>query len=55
MASRMESQGQSRTIQITRSTYQLIQDEFVCEAQGTISVKGAGLTEIWHVLRRRVV
>jgi adenylate cyclase len=50
MASRMESQGQSGAIQITRSTYQLIRDEFVCEAQGTIDVKGVGQTEIWHVL-----
>ena len=40
MARRMESQGQSGAIQITRSTYQLIRDEFVCEAQGTIDVRG---------------
>ena len=34
VASRMESHGQSGAIQITRRTYDLIKDEFVCEAKG---------------------
>lgn len=53
VASRMESHGQGGSIQITRRTYELIKDEFVCEAKGTVRVKGAGEMEVWHVLARR--
>jgi guanylate cyclase len=53
MASRMESQGQAGAIQITRHTYELIKDVFVCEPKGTIRVKGADAMEIWHVLGRK--
>ena len=50
LASRMESHGRARCIQITRSTYELIKDAFYCEAMGLIEVKGAGQMEVWHVL-----
>ena len=40
LASRVESPGQSGTIQISRSTYDLIKDQFDCESRGTIKVKG---------------
>jgi guanylate cyclase len=50
LASRMESHGRARCIQITRSTYELVKDAFECEAMGTIEVKGAGQMEVWHVL-----
>ena len=53
LASRMESHGQSGTIQITQSTYDLIKDQFDCESRGTIKVKGADDMEVWHVLGRR--
>jgi len=53
IASRMESQGQSQSIQITGNTYQLIKDEFVCESRGTIKVKGGDQLEVWHVLGRK--
>jgi guanylate cyclase len=49
-ASRMESHGTGGTIQITRSTYDLVKDEFVCQPRGTVSVKGKGEMEVWHVL-----
>ena len=52
LASRMESHGQSGAIQITRGTYELIKDEFDCRPQDPIEVKGAGYTEIWHVVGR---
>lgn len=52
-ASRMESHGKANRIQITRSTYELVRDRFVCEPQGTIDVKGKGQMEIWHVLGAR--
>src|SRR5258708_7685956 len=35
LASRMESHGQSGTIQITRSTYDLVSAAFDCESAGT--------------------
>jgi adenylate cyclase len=53
LASRMESHGESETIQITRSTYDLIKDQFDCESHGTIKVKGADDVEVWHVLGRK--
>lgn len=53
-ASRMESQGTSGRIQITRATKELLEDEFVCESRGTISLKGKGETETWYLVRRRV-
>jgi adenylate cyclase len=53
LASRMESQGQSRTIQITRNTHELVKDAFDCEARGTIKVKGADRMEVWHVIGRK--
>jgi adenylate cyclase len=53
-ASRMESHGTPGRIQITRATYELIQDEFVCEPRGTVPVKGKGDMETWYLLDRRV-
>ena len=53
IASRMESQGQSQSIQITGNTFRLLKDEFVCEAKGTIKVKGGDQLEVWHVLGRK--
>jgi adenylate cyclase len=50
LASRMESHGRTRCIQITRNTYELVKDAFYCEAMGIIEVKGAGQIEVWHVL-----
>jgi class 3 adenylate cyclase len=52
-ASRMESSGTAGRIQITRATHDLIEDEFVCEPRGTISVKGKGEMETWYLLERR--
>jgi len=50
IASRMESHGMGGRIQITRATYQLIQDEFICEPRGTVNVKGKGDMEVWLVI-----
>ncbi|MBX3010296.1 MAG: adenylate/guanylate cyclase domain-containing protein [Caldilineaceae bacterium] len=49
LASRMQSQGQAGSIQIPRATYELIADEFLCEAKGTIQIKGKTEMEIWHI------
>ncbi len=51
-ASRMESQGTADRIQITRATYELLKDEFVCEFQGAIPVKGKGDMETWFLVAR---
>jgi len=48
-ASRMESHGQEGIIQITRATYELVKDDFVCEHRGTVKVKGKGEMEVWYV------
>jgi guanylate cyclase len=52
-ASRMESHGTSGRIQITRTTKELLEDEFVCEPRGTIPVKGKGEIEAWYLVGRR--
>ena len=54
LASRMESHGMGGTIQITRATFELIKDEFICEPRGVVNVKGKGELEVWHVLSERM-
>jgi guanylate cyclase len=49
IASRMESQGAEDLIQITRQTYDLIQDAFVCCPRGRIQVKGKGEMEVFEL------
>jgi class 3 adenylate cyclase len=53
-ASRMESHGTSGRIQITRTTKELLEDEFVVEPRGTIPIKGKGEIEAWYLVGRRV-
>jgi adenylate cyclase len=53
-ASRMESQGTSGRIQITRATYELLKDEFECEPRGTVEVKGKGAMETWYLVGPRL-
>jgi hypothetical protein len=52
-ASRMESNGTPGEIQITRSTYELIKDAFVCTPRGTIRIKGKGEMETWYLVGPR--
>lgn len=49
VASRMESHGGSQQIQITRSTYELIKDDFDCHELGSLTVKGKGEMETWTI------
>jgi adenylate cyclase len=53
MASRMESHGLPGKIQITRTTWELVQDEFDCETRGVVEVKGKGQVETWYLLGPR--
>ncbi|MGH2462036.1 MAG: adenylate/guanylate cyclase domain-containing protein [Candidatus Limnocylindria bacterium] len=49
----MRPEGTPGRIQITRATYALLKDEFVCEPRGTIPVKGKGDMATWYLVRRR--
>jgi guanylate cyclase len=53
IASRMESHGTPGEIQITRATYELLKDEFVCRRRGTIPIKGKGEIETWYLVGSR--
>jgi adenylate cyclase len=50
MASRMESHGTPDTIQITRSTFELLRDDFAIEPIGLVQVKGKGAVETWRLV-----
>jgi len=52
-ASRMESKGTPGEIQITRATYELLDEAFVCKPRGTIPVKGMGEMETWYLVESR--
>jgi guanylate cyclase len=52
-ASRMESHGTPGRIQITRATYELLEDEFECEPRGTVTIKGKGEMETWYLVGPR--
>jgi adenylate cyclase len=54
MASRMESHGTPDCIQITRSTWELLRDDFVAEPLGLVDVKGKGAVETWRLVGPRV-
>jgi guanylate cyclase len=49
VASRMESHGLAGEIHISRSTYELIKDEFECESRGAITIKGRGEMQTWFL------
>ncbi len=52
-ASRMESHGTAGHIQITRATYELLDDEFECEPRGRVTIKGKGEMETWYLVGLR--
>ncbi|HTP01602.1 MAG TPA: adenylate/guanylate cyclase domain-containing protein [Anaerolineales bacterium] len=49
VASRMESQGLGGAVQVSRATYELIKDDFICEPRGQLHVKGRGVMDVWLV------
>ena len=53
VASRMESEGIPGSIQVTKATYELIRDQFVCEPRGVIAVKGKGDMNTYLLVARR--
>jgi guanylate cyclase len=54
-AGRMQTEGTPGRIQITRATYELLKDEFVCEPRGFVPVRGKGEMETWYLVGRREV
>jgi adenylate cyclase len=52
-AGRMQTEGTPGRIQITRATYELLKDEFVCEPRGSVPIKGKGEMETWYLVGRR--
>jgi guanylate cyclase len=52
-AGRMQTDGTPGRIQITRATYDLLKDEFVCEPRGTVLIKGKGEMETWYLVGKR--
>ena len=53
MARRMESHGTPDAIQITRSTWELLRDDFMVEPLGLVDVKGKGAVETWRLVGPR--
>ncbi|MBW4678951.1 MAG: PAS domain S-box protein [Microcoleus vaginatus WJT46-NPBG5] len=53
IASRMESHGLAGQIQVSDFTYQLLQECYVFEERGTISVKGKGEMNTYFLLGRK--
>ena len=47
LASRMESTGVPRQIQVTRNVYDRLKDSFAFDSRGVIEVKGKGKIETW--------
>lgn len=53
-ANRMQSHGVPGRIQISRETYELLKDEFICEPRGKIMVKGKGEMDTWFLVGARI-
>ena len=53
IASRMESHGEAGKVHISKSTYDLLSDEFDCVSRGRTAIKGKGEMETWYVVDRR--
>jgi class 3 adenylate cyclase len=49
----MESHGTPDCIQITRSTYELLREDFEIEPLGPVDVKGKGRVETWRLVGPR--
>ena len=53
VASRMESHGLTGQIQVSESTYALLQDQYVFEDRGEIKIKGKQLMKAYLLKGRR--
>jgi class 3 adenylate cyclase len=50
VASRMESNGEVGTVQVTEATYERVKDVFNCVPKGEADINGKGLLPVWHVV-----
>jgi len=49
----MESSGSPGAIQLSRSTFELVNDVYDCDPRGWLDIKGKGAMEVWHLVGRR--
>ena len=54
-ASRLESQGKTDCIQVTKVTKELLQDQFTFQKRGDVEMKGKGVQEVWYLTGRRAI
>lgn len=55
MAARMEQKGEAGRVNISESTYYLVQNEFTCTPRGKISAKNVGDIEMYFVEEKKPV
>jgi len=53
VASRMESTGESGTIQVSQDAYERLKDEFILELRGAVDIKGKGRMVTWFLIEHR--
>ncbi len=53
IASRAESYSEPGKIQVTKTTYQYLKDDYLFDYQGKIEVKGKGVIETWFLTGRK--
>lgn len=54
VASRMESTGETGSIQVSQDAYERLKDEFFLEPRGAVDIKGKGRMVTWYLIERRV-
>ncbi len=54
-AARMESHGISGEIQVTESTFQLLENKYSFDCRGTIEVKGKGLMKTYLLKGHKII
>ncbi len=54
-ASRLESQGKTDCIQVTKVTKEILQDQFTFRKRGDVEMKGKGVQEVWYLTGRRAI
>jgi class 3 adenylate cyclase len=54
-ASRLESQGKTDCIQVTKVTKESLEDRFTFRKRGDVRMKGKGIQEVWYLTGRRAV
>lgn len=53
IASRMESHSEPGKIQITQSTLELLEEQFLCQPRGSVMIKGKGKMDTWFLTGRK--